>query len=101
MKRSGRIAAVLLAFGAVYILLTLPAFAQEEEEPPEPATISEPSGLEPAVPIPVEPPAQATPDWTYRYMIPTTLALAAVVILLTSIQYFTNVVRKRYRTVEE
>jgi hypothetical protein len=34
-------------------------------------------------------------------MIPTTLALAAVIILLTSIRYFTDVVRKRYRIVEE
>jgi hypothetical protein len=34
-------------------------------------------------------------------MIPTALVLAALVVLLTSIRYFTNVVRKRYRIVEE
>jgi hypothetical protein len=34
-------------------------------------------------------------------MIPTGLALAAIVILATAIKYFTDVVRKRYRIVEE
>ncbi|MCZ6457319.1 MAG: hypothetical protein O6650_08735, partial [Actinobacteria bacterium] len=77
------------------------AVAQDEEETTEPTTISESSGLEPAVPISDEEPLEAVPDWTYRYMIPTTLALAAVIILLTSIRYFTDVVRKRYRIVEE
>jgi len=101
MKRTGRIAAVLLAMGVLFVLFALPAVAQEEEETTEPATISESSGLEPAVPIPADSPLVPLPDWTYRYMIPTTLALAAVVILLTSIRYFTNVVRKRYRIVEE
>lgn len=101
MKRTSRISAVLAAIATLFVLTAFPAFAQDEEEAPEPATISESSGLEPAVPIPTDPPSQAVPDWTYRYMIPTTLALAAVVILLTSIRYFTNVVRKRYRIVEE
>jgi hypothetical protein len=101
MKGALRISAVLLAFAALFVLMAVPVFAQEEEETTEPTTISENTGLEPAVPIPVDPPLEAVPDWTYRYMIPTTLALGAVVILLTSIRYFTNVVRKRYRIVEE
>ena len=41
------------------------------------------------------------PDWTYRYMIPTGIVLAVVVIVMTTIQYFTRVVRKRYRVVKE
>ncbi|MCZ6568179.1 MAG: hypothetical protein O6923_07745 [Actinobacteria bacterium] len=101
MKRSGRISAVLVAIAALCVLMAVPAVAQDEEETTEPTTISESSGLEPAVPIPDEEPLEAVPDWTYRYMIPTTLALAAVIILLTSIKYFTDVVRKRYRIVEE
>ena len=101
MKRTGRISAVLVAIAALFVLMAGPAFAQDEEETTEPTTISESSGLVPAVPIPDDTPLEAVPDWTYRYMIPTTLALAAVIILLTSIRYFTNVVRKRYRTVEE
>lgn len=101
MKRSDRISAVLVAIAALFVLIAGPAFAQDEEETTEPTIISESSGLEPAVPIPDEKLPEAVPDWTYRYMIPTTLALVAVVILLTSIRYFTDVVRKRYRIVEE
>jgi len=101
VKRSDRISAVLVAIAALFVLIAVPVFAQDEEETTEPTIISESSGLEPAVPIPDEKPPEAVPDWTYRYMIPTTLALVAVVILLTSIRYFTDVVRKRYRIVEE
>jgi hypothetical protein len=101
MKRTGRITSVLLTIGILYVMLALPAFAQEEDEAPEPAPISEDTGLEPAVPLPDNTPSEVIPDWTYRYMIPISLALGALVILLTSVRYFTNVVRKRYRTVEE
>jgi hypothetical protein len=41
------------------------------------------------------------PDWTYRYMIPTGIVLAVLVIVMTTIQYFTRVVRRRYRIVKE
>jgi hypothetical protein len=34
-------------------------------------------------------------------MIPTGIVLAVLVILITTIQYFTSVVRKRYRIVKE
>ena len=105
MKTTGRFIASLLALFALVALLALPAVATEDEAPaPEP--ISEESeegssGLEPAVPIPDESEAEVVPDWTYRYLVPTGIALAVVVIIITSIQYFTNVVRKRYRIVEE
>lgn len=101
MKRTGRITSVLLTTGILFVMPALSVFAQEEDEAPEPAPISEDTGLEPAVPLPDDTPSEVIPDWTYRYMIPIALALAAVVVLLTSIRYFTNVVRKRYRTVEE
>ena len=106
MKQTGRLAALLLATGAIFLLLALPGFAQEEDEGAEPAPISEEveegsSGLEPAVPILVEAEPEVVPDWTYRYLVPAGLLLAVVVVLMTSIQYFTNVVRKRYRIVEE
>ena len=34
-------------------------------------------------------------------MIPTGIVLAVIVIVMTTIQYFTRVVRKRYRVVKE
>lgn len=57
-------------------------------------------GAEPAVTVP--PPAADTgpDDWTYRYLIPTLIALALVVVIATTVQYFLQVVRKRYKVVE-
>lgn len=106
MKQTGRLAAVLFTTVGISLLFALPGFAQEEEEGVTPEPISEEveegsSGLEPAIPIPEEAEAAVIPDWTYRYLVPAGLVLAVVVILMTSIQYFTHVVRKRYRIVEE
>ena len=58
------------------------------------------SGVEPAVPMTTPEPTESLPDWTYRYMIPTGIVLAVLVIVMTTIQYFTRVVRKRYRIVK-
>lgn len=84
MKRGFRALGASLSLGLLYLLSALPAFAQE-----------------PAVPI--EPPDEtaALLDWTYRYLIPTALVLAVVLVVMTTVRYFTNVVRKRYRIVEE
>lgn len=98
MKRTRRIAALLLAMSAIVVLSSGLALAQEDAENTESEVVDVGP---PAVEIPDEPAADTIPDWTYRYMVPTTLVLAAVVILLTSIRYFTNVVRRRYRTVSE
>jgi|FLYL01.1.fsa_nt_gi hypothetical protein len=55
---------------------------------------------EPAVPASPPPVDDTIPDWTYRYLIPTLLALAIVVVVVTTIQYFLRVVRKRYKVIE-
>lgn len=87
------------------MLLTVPVLAQDEE--PSPAPISEDAPvpiseeMEPAVPITIPDQSETQLDWTYRFMIPIGLVLAVVVIAVTSVQYFTSVVRKRYRIVEE
>lgn len=95
---------VLLALTALLaVLLPLSALAAsggEEEEPVEGTTTTIDSGLVPAIPLDGETPEAADVDWTYRYLIPTGLALAAVIIVITSVKYFTDVVRKRYRIVE-
>ena len=85
MKRVRVFFTSVTGFLLVAVALALPALGQHQ----------------PAVPI--EPPAE-TPtvlDWTYRYLIPTALIIAVLVVVVTSIRYFTNVVRKRYRIVEE
>ena len=55
--------------------------------------------IEPAVPVDTTPAPTTNPDWTYRFFIPTLLVLAALVVIVTVIQYFTRVVRNRYRIV--
>jgi hypothetical protein len=105
-----RLSAVLLLASLSWVF-ALSALAQEEGDATtttlagtettvseEPATTS---GLQPALPIEEEPEAAAEPDWTYRYLIPTALVLAVLIVLVTSIKYFSDVVRKRYRVVKE
>jgi hypothetical protein len=89
----------LLAFFALIAVLALPALGQEDDGTT--TTTAPAEQIVPAVPIEPAAAAPSTTDWTYRYLIPTGLVLAAVVILITSVRYFTNVVRKRYRIVEE
>lgn len=102
----------LIAISAVVVVFGLPAIGAEEDEGGEgdpgltsttvaEETPTEPSGLVPAVEVVDEENIEAQSDWTYRYLVPTGLALAVIVVLFTSIRYFTNVVRERYRIVEE
>ncbi|CAN5818504.1 hypothetical protein BH18ACT6_BH18ACT6_13120 [soil metagenome] len=63
----------------------------------ETTTTAEP--IVPAVSTEVTEPEETQPDWTYRFFIPTLLLVAAVVVILTVVRYFTGVVRKRYRVV--
>ncbi|MGH8871569.1 MAG: hypothetical protein ACRDWS_06315 [Acidimicrobiia bacterium] len=106
MKRFSRIATLLVLLGAFLALMVTPASATEETEEPTSTTVGETepaptSGIEPAVPVTTPSPSETLPDWTYRYMIPTGILLAVLVIVVTTIQYFTRVVRKRYRIVKE
>jgi hypothetical protein len=87
MKRTGLVAGPLLVLSAM-ILAALPALAQEGD-------------LEPAIPIEPQVESATALDWTYRYLIPTALVIAVAVVIMTTVRYFTNVVRSRYRIVEE
>ncbi|HEY7469957.1 MAG TPA: hypothetical protein VIC07_10575 [Acidimicrobiia bacterium] len=102
MKRLRRVASLGLAAIALASSLASPALATEEttttQVSEEPAVTSD---VEPAVPVTTADASETPLDWTYRYMIPTGIVLAVLVILITTIQYFTSVVRKRYRIVKE
>lgn len=81
----------MASMGAILAALTIPALAQEApEEAPE---------IVPAVVVEETAPAEAVPDWTYRYLVPTCLALALVFCVITVVLYFTKVVRSRYKSV--
>jgi len=107
MRRKGRDALLFLLITAVVTSFSLSVLAASEgeegaeDEGAAATTTTIESGLSPAVPVVQEEAVEPLADWTYRYMIPTGLALAAIVMLVTAIKYFTNVVRKRYRIVEE
>jgi hypothetical protein len=53
--------------------------------------------------IVIEEPPEQIEDvaWTYRFLIPTTVAIATLVILGNVIQYFRQVTRKRYKVIEK
>lgn len=105
MKQIGRMTAAFLAISTLMLVFVLPVFGASEEGDEAPAdspstTVAPSSGLDPAVEVTDEEAIASDADWTYRYLVPTGLLLAVVVAVLTSIRYFTNVVRKRYRIVE-
>jgi hypothetical protein len=106
MKRFSRITLLMVVLGAFFAFLATPSGATDETtETTVPAeteeTVPATSGVEPAVPVTTPDATEAPLDWTYRYMIPTGIVLAALVIVVTTVQYFTSVVRKRYRIVKE
>ena len=70
------------------------------------ATVIADDHTEGEVPTPaivVEEPPEQIEDvaWTYRFLIPTTVAIATLVILGNVIQYFRQVTRKRYKVIEK
>ena len=105
MSRTGRNSLLLLIVGVCIVTTSMAALAAEEggegEGGGEETTSTTESGLSPAVPLEDEEAAPAEVDWTYRYMIPTGLIIAAVIILVTSVKYFTDVVRRRYRILDQ
>ena len=71
-----------------------------EEDEAQQGTMSE------NLPVPaivIEEPPEQIEDvaWTYRFLIPTTVAIATLVILGNVIQYFRQVTRKRYKVTEK
>jgi hypothetical protein len=104
MKRFGRIGILIALLAAYTSVMVTPALGTEGEEPTSTTVAEEPaptSGIEPAVEMTTPEATETLPDWTYRYMIPTGIVLAVLVIVMTTIQYFTRVVRRRYRIVKE
>ena len=83
----------ILALGAA-----LPALAQEETNKAGGGQ-EEPAEIVPGVVVEEATPTEAVADWTYRYLVPTCLALALIICVLTVVLYFTRVVRSRYKSV--
>lgn len=108
MTRLGRNIFLLVVTGLLVSVFSLMAMAADEGGTEEEGgsddgatTTTIDSGLTPAVPVVVEEAEPELADWTYRYIVPTGVLLAVVIVLVTAIKYFTDVVRKRYRIVDE
>jgi hypothetical protein len=103
MKRISQVLALAILLGT-FLSITASALATEGTE--ETSTTVTGSTVptvdfEPAVPVTTPTAVEPVPDWTYRYMVPAGILLALLVVIITTVQYFTRVVRKRYRIVEE
>lgn len=106
MTKAASAATLTLASVLVVALIALPGLATEGDDPAEVGETTEDTtavttDIQPAVEVTSPQTDVANADWTYRYLIPTGIALAILVIIATTGQYFTDVVRKRYRIVEE
>lgn len=91
----------VLVAGFSLTVLAAEEGGEGDEGAGETTTTTIDSGLSPAVPTVVEEGEPAQADWTYRYLIPTGLALAGIIVVVTAVKYFTDVVRRRYRVVDE
>lgn len=83
--------AFLVLVATLVLGVALPVLAQETPE--------EPAEIVPAVVVEEGAPTETVADWTYRYLVPTCLALALVFCVITVVLYFTKVVRSRYKSV--
>src|SRR5690606_2864030 len=121
MSQLRQLAAAVLTL-AVLFFVSAPGLAQQEEETTDTTVVEEGEATTPAeaettettategaasgaAPAPAASRPDTTPeegdvDWTYRYLIPTLLTLAAIVVIVTTVQYFLRVVRNRYKVVE-
>ena len=81
------------ALAEVQYLNEYPTFFEDDEVIPEGVP-------QPAVIVTENEGIPEDPAWTYRYLIPTSIAIATIVVLGNIIQYFRKVVKKRYRVVE-
>ena len=55
----------------------------------------------PAIVIEEEVEVQEDPQWTYKFLIPTIVAIATLVIIGNIVQYFRQVTKKRYKVIKK
>ena len=54
-----------------------------------------------AIVIEEEVEVQEDPQWTYKFLIPTSVAIATLVIIGNIVQYFRQVTKKRYKVIKK
>ena len=66
------------------------SFTDDHEQPPRPAMV-----IEEEIEVPED------PHWTYKFLIPTSVAIATLVIIGNIVQYFRQVTKKRYKVIKK
>ncbi len=94
MARYRLVASALLV--ALLTLIALPAVAVSEEGG-EGEVVSD---YTPAVVVDTNEAGEVEQPWTTRFLVPTGLLIAGIALFGTAVQYFTKVVRSRYKVVE-
>lgn len=94
----------LAVLGLVVALAIGPAVLAQEDVP-EAETTQTDGGVvaevpEPAVEITPGAPDEEEAPWTFRYLVPTSMVLALLVVVGSIVAYFLRVVRTRYRIVQ-
>jgi hypothetical protein len=95
---------LLLVVVGLLVLILAPAGLAQETPADSVVPAGEPGQVvdipKPAVEIAPEAPAAVEQAWTFRYLIPTSLVIALVVVVGSIIAYFLKVVRTRYRLIQ-
>ncbi|MDR9450762.1 MAG: hypothetical protein RI637_06030 [Acidimicrobiia bacterium] len=97
MTKSHRRSLFLILIGFLIVLVPA-ALAQEEAPADEPGAVIDVP--EPAVRVVPEAPIEVEPAWTFRYLVPTSLVIALLVVVGSIVAYFVKVVRTRYRLIQ-
>ncbi len=84
------ISILLINVTALSTSSNLPNLADEHEQTPIPAIV-----IQEEVEVPED------PQWTYKFLIPTSVAIATLVILGNIVQYFRQVTKKRYKVIKK
>ena len=91
---------LLALLGFLMAVVLVPAGLAQEEPPadaPADAVVDVP---EPAVEVVSETTAEEEAAWTFRYLVPTSLVIALLVVVGSIVAYFVKVVRTRYRLIQ-
>ncbi len=95
-----RLAPLLVLAGLLTLFFAPPALATEEPVTTD-TMVEVTTDVVPAVEQDLFIPAdEEVPAWTYRFLIPTLIALTLLVVVGTTVQYFIRVVRPRYQPAE-
>ena len=101
MSTSVRRSVMASLFLTSLLFAAIPAFATEaESETPAETDAPAVNVPTPAIAVPEDPPADTTPEWSYRFLVPVTMVLGFLAVVATIFMYFVRVTKNRYRVVE-